>query len=77
MNTDFNEMLKRWKRGHRDERDGGRDCVELMQLARCRVDVLEEALGAMGYGEANDNFPNGEGTDTNCTNWHGGESNHR
>lgn len=69
-------MPRRWKRGHRDDRDGGRDCVELMQLARCRADVLEEALGAMGFSEVNDNFPEGERTDTNCTNWHEWKLNH-
>jgi hypothetical protein len=59
MDMDMTEKPRRWKRGHRNDRDGGRDCVELMQLARCRVDVLEEALGAMGYSEADDNFPEG------------------
>ena len=50
----------RGKKGFKHYRDGGRDCVELMELARSDASVLEEALRAMGFTEANDNFPDGE-----------------
>ena len=62
MNTDGQgwEPQRRGKKGFKYYRDGGRDCVELMELARSEASVLEEALGAMGFNEANGNFPDGE-----------------
>lgn len=60
MDTDWNGSERRNKRSQRNVRDGGRDCVALMQLARCRADALEEALAEMGFTEANDNFPDDE-----------------
>ena len=50
----------RGKKRFKHFRDGGRDCVELMEQARSDASVLEEALRAMGFTEANDNFPDGE-----------------
>lgn len=48
------------KHRSRDERDGGRDCLELMELARSDASVLEETLLEMGISEALDKFPDGE-----------------
>lgn len=62
MNTDGQgwEPQRRGKKGFKHYRDGGRDCVELMDLARTEPLELELALLAMGFSEAQDNFPDGE-----------------
>ncbi len=47
-------------KGFKHYRDGGRDCVELMERVRSEPLELELALLAMGFSEAQDNFPDEE-----------------
>jgi hypothetical protein len=58
--NEFTAETRRRRGKCKHDRDGGHDCVELMELARIDASVLEVALGAMGFTEADDNFPDDE-----------------